>query len=132
MCCTCHNMSPAPSSCYYIYWLSIYSSGFEKGEGSKRKKEFGLEPICCKIWQKSPNQKSGLKNWSKMSMSVPVNHVGSIWFHSEPLKYGSEEKSSSFCKCSILLGFIMSKKLRGLWFYLLIKVQNATSIVFLT
>ena len=47
------------------------------------------------------------------------------------LKYGSEEKGSSFCKCSILLGFIMSKKLRGLWFYLLIKVQNATSLVFL-
>ena len=48
------------------------------------------------------------------------------------LKYGSEEKGSSFCKCSILLGFIVSKKLRGLWFYLLIKVQNATSLVFLT
>ena len=36
MCCTCHNMSPAPSSCYHIYWLSIYSGGFEKGEGSIR------------------------------------------------------------------------------------------------
>ena len=48
------------------------------------------------------------------------------------LKYGSEEKGSSLCRCSILLGFIMSKKLRGLWFYLLIKVQNATSLVFLT
>ena len=32
----------------------------------------------------------------------------------EFLKYGSEEKGSFFCKCSILLGFIMSKKLRGL------------------
>ena len=48
MCCTCHNMSPAPSSCYYIYWLSIYSSGFEKGEGSKRRKEFGL--ACYTHW----------------------------------------------------------------------------------
>ena len=49
------------------------------------------------------------------------------------LKYGSEEKGSSFCKCSILLGFFFtSKKLRGLWFYLLIKVQNETSLVFLT
>ena len=48
------------------------------------------------------------------------------------LKYGSEEKGSSLCRCSILLGFIMSKNLRGLWFYLLIKVQNATSLVFLT
>ena len=26
------------------------------------------------------------------------------------LKYGSEEKGSSLCKCSILLGFILSKK----------------------
>ena len=48
------------------------------------------------------------------------------------LKYGSEEKGSSFCKCSIFLGFIVSKNLRGLWFYVLIKVQNATSLVFLT
>ena len=48
------------------------------------------------------------------------------------LKYGSEEKGSSFCKCSIFLGFIMPKNLRGLWFYVLIKVQNATSLVFLT
>ena len=48
------------------------------------------------------------------------------------LKYGSEEKGSSLCRCSILLGFIMSKNLRGLWFYLLIKVQNATSLVLLT
>ena len=28
------------------------------------------------------------------------------------LKYGSEEKGSSFCKCSILLGLIMSKKIK--------------------
>jgi hypothetical protein len=48
------------------------------------------------------------------------------------LKYGSEEKGSSLCRCSILLGFIVSKNLRGLWFCLLIKVQNATSLVFLT
>ena len=46
------------------------------------------------------------------------------------LKYGFEEKSSSLYKCSIVLGFILSKNLRGLWFYLLIKVQNATSLVF--
>ena len=46
------------------------------------------------------------------------------------LKYGSDEKGSSLCRLSILLGFIMSKNLRGLWFYLLIKVQNATSLFF--
>ena len=44
------------------------------------------------------------------------------------LKYRSEEKSSSFCKCSILLGFIMSKKLKGLWFYLLLQ----STLVFFT
>ena len=30
------------------------------------------------------------------------------------LKYGSEEKGSLLYKCSILLGFILSKNLRGL------------------
>ena len=30
------------------------------------------------------------------------------------VKYGSEEKSSSLCKCSILLGSLMSKKLDNL------------------
>ena len=30
------------------------------------------------------------------------------------LKYGSEEKGSLLCKCSILLGFFMSKKLERL------------------
>ena len=51
---------------------------------------------------------------------------------SDQLKYGSQEMGSWFYRCSPLLGFIMSKKLRGLWFCLLIKVQNATSLVFLT
>ena len=48
------------------------------------------------------------------------------------LKYGSQEMGSWFYRCSPLLVFIMSKKLRGLWFCLLIKVQNATSLVFFT
>jgi hypothetical protein len=41
--------------------------------------------------------------------TVPV-----IFVVNTVLKYGSEEKGSSLCKCSILLGFIMSKNLRGL------------------
>ena len=49
---------------------------------------------------------------------------------SQSLKYGSEEMGSSLCRCSSLLGVIMSKNLRGLWFCVLIKVQNATSLVF--
>ena len=37
----------------------------------------------------------------------------------------------SLCQpTAILLGFIMSKNPSGLWFYILIKVQNATSLVF--
>ena len=27
-----------------------------------------------------------IPNWSKMSMSVPLNHLGLIWYHSEPLE----------------------------------------------
>ena len=38
----------------------------------------------------------------------------SLPFGKSTLKYGSEEKGSSLCRCSILLGFIMSKNLRGL------------------
>ena len=33
---------------------------------------------------------------------------------SAALKYVSEEKDTSLCRCSILLSFIMSKNLRGL------------------
>ena len=53
-----------------------------------------------------------------------------LQFRGYLLKYGSEKKGSSLYKCSILLGFILSKNLRGLRFYLLIKVQSATSLVF--
>ena len=67
-----------------------------------------------------------------LHFTFPRSFSISITFQSSTLKYGSEEKGSSLCRCSILLGFIMSKNLRGLWFYLLIKVQNATSLVFLT
>ena len=48
------------------------------------------------------------------------------------LKYGSEEKGSSFCKCSILLGFIMSKKQAGLCSELLLEDKIPNFLVFLT
>ena len=68
-------------------------------------------------------------HWNLMHLLwVSVVLRSSNWL----LKYGSEEKGSSLYKCSILLGFILSKNLRGLWFYLLTQVQNATSLVFLT
>ena len=51
-----------------------------------------------------------------------------IWI----LKYGSDEKGSSFCKCSILLGFIMSKKQERLRSELLSEDKITNLLGFLT
>ena len=48
------------------------------------------------------------------------------------LKYGSEAKGSSFCKCSILLGFIMSKKQERLRSELLSEDKITNLLGFLT
>ena len=48
------------------------------------------------------------------------------------LKYGSEEKGSSLCKCSILLGFFMSKKQERLRSELLSKDKITNLLGFLT
>ena len=48
------------------------------------------------------------------------------------LKYRSEEKGSSLCKCSILLGFIMSKKLQRLGSELLSEDKITNLLGFLT
>ena len=48
------------------------------------------------------------------------------------LEYGSEEKGSSFCKCSILLGFIMSKKQERLRSELLSEDKITNLLAFLT
>ena len=48
------------------------------------------------------------------------------------LKYGSEEKGSSLCKCSILLGFFMSKKLERLRSELLSEDKITNLLSFLT
>ena len=48
------------------------------------------------------------------------------------LKYGSEEKGSSLCKCSILLGFFMSKKLERLRSELLSEDKITNLLGFLT
>ena len=45
-------------------------------------------------------------SWARLELE------NSSWNSS--LKYGSEEKGSLLCKCSILLGFFMSKKLERL------------------
>ena len=49
-----------------------------------------------------------------------------------PLKYGSEEKGSSLCKCSILLGSFMSKKLERLRSELLSEDKITNLLGFLT
>ena len=49
-----------------------------------------------------------------------------------PLKYGSEEKGSSLYKCSILLGFFMSKKLERLRSELLSEDKITNLLGFLT
>ena len=48
------------------------------------------------------------------------------------LKYGSEEKGSSLYKCSILLGFFMSKKLERLRSELLSEDKITNLLGFLT
>ena len=48
------------------------------------------------------------------------------------LKYGSEEKGSSLCKCSILLGFLMSKKQERLHSELLSEDDITNLLGFLT
>ena len=52
-----------------------------------------------------------------------------VLFH---LKYGSEEKGSSLCKCSILLGFFMSKKQERLRSELLSEDKITNLLGFLT
>ena len=51
-----------------------------------------------------------------------------VWY----LKYGSEEKGSSLCKCSILLGFFMSKKQERLRSELLSEDKITNLLGFLT
>ena len=48
------------------------------------------------------------------------------------LKYGSEEKGSSLCRCSILMGFIMSKKQERLRSELLSEDKITNLLGFLT
>ena len=48
------------------------------------------------------------------------------------LEYGSEEKGSSLCRCSILLGFIMSKKQERLRSELLSEDKITNLLGFLT
>ena len=50
-----------------------------------------LEPLCCKKWQKSPCQETGLGNKgrlkvlndTKLVLNEPLNHLRSIGYHSD-------------------------------------------------
>ena len=71
-----------------------------------------------------------------------IDHVISLLFRNDSKsttyipkivpKYGSEEKGSSLCKCSILLGFFMSKKLERLRSELLSEDKITNLLGFLT
>ena len=52
--------------------------------------------------------------------------------HNLLLKYGSEEMGSSLCKCSILMGFFMSKKLERIRSELLSEDKITNLLGFLT
>ena len=75
--------------------------------------------------------------YSKVSIERLVlsnKHPGLIFFKVsvKQLKYGSEEKGSSLCRCSILLGFIMSKKQERLRYELLSEGKITNLLGFLT
>ena len=54
------------------------------------------------------------ENFSVFTSILPKNERETVNFCPSLLRYGSEEKDSSLYKYSILLGFILSKNLRGL------------------
>ena len=64
------------------------------------------------------------------------DHPGELWVSKQRvhivLKYGSEEKGSSLCRCSMLLGFIMSKKQERLRSELLSEDKITNLLGFLT
>ena len=120
--------------------LTVFNSSVEKS--SVMQMNWTILSVHCSWCQAAEPRLAWnqLKSTEKLSSKKSLNLLLWLWtdFKSwwklleNVLKYRSEEKGSSLCRCSSLLGFIMSKNLRGLWFYLLIKVQNATSLVFLT
>ena len=62
------------------------------------------------------------------SQKCRINSLQILWV----LKYGSEEKGFSLCKCSILLGIFMSKKIERLRSELLSEDKITNLLGFLT
>ena len=65
-------------------------------------------------------------------MQLPKNNMQSRAVQPCTLKYGSEEKGSSLCKCSIFLDFLMSKKQERLRSELLSEHKITNLLGFLT
>ena len=63
-------------------------------------------------------------------VAAKINYL--LSFRDFYLKYRSEEKGSSLCKCSILLGFFMSKKQERLRSELLSEDKITNLLGFLT
>ena len=70
--------------------------------------------------------------YRKSQLGEDHNIIDASSFSKKELKYESEEKGSSLCKCSILLGFFMSKKLERLCSELLSEDKITNLLVFLT
>ena len=69
-----------------------------------------------------------MKSFQDSEETIPSAEVNNTYI----LKYGSEEKGSPLCKCSILLGFFMSKKLERLRSELLSEDKITNLLGFLT
>ena len=84
-----------------------------------------LRNVCTRV---SPRFEF-MSTHPNQSMYRPITNERENVYSKILLKYGSEEKGSSFCKCSILLGFITYvKKTREL----LSEDKIANLLVFLT
>ena len=104
-------------------------------------KGFGT-PISLKSHRENVHEK--LKKYTCKVCGKTFGNQGNLYVHNQRhheryvlaqfflLKYGSEEKGSSLCKCSIILGFFMSKKLERLRSELLSEDKITNLLGFLT
>ena len=76
-----------------------------------------LEQCCCKKQQKSPRQETGfgdrgslkVLNDTKLVLSDPLNHLRSIWYHSEPS--GVPYSPNQFLALDFFLSFLTARQL---------------------
>ena len=120
-------------SCYYVvlylFWIILpwlVLTAFTVIVSSM----YVLETSCCKKWEKkNPNQETGFGNRGRLKVlngtklalnehEWPLNHLGSIWYHSEPFSFfpnqslGWDIFAASFSKTALpirmwIIGWIM-------------------------